>query len=132
MRSNVNIAGLVVLRNMRHASRFSRAEPELTPPITVSLRDGEVLVGWYTNEVPFSGEAIVFTDEAMTYGTASRHRRLAYADVLKVHFPKKELETTHLTIETASGQDEIIIAHSLGARDAYCLALALWSLNGRR
>ncbi len=128
----MKIAGSVILRYMRDASRFTRAAPELTPPIAVALHGDEILVGWYVNDEPFSGVAIVFTDEAMTFGTVATHHRLAYTDVLRSHFPRKESETTHLMVTTTSGPVEIVIAHSLRGRDAFCLGLALWTLSGRR
>ena len=128
----MKIEGSVILRYMRDASRFTRASPELTPPIAVALQGDEMLVGWYVNDEPLCGAMIVFTDDAMTFGTLASHRRLAYTDVLKSHFPKKESETTHLMVTTTSGPVEIVIAHSLRGRDAFCLGLALWQLSGRR
>lgn len=128
----MKIAGSVVLRYMRDTSRFTRASPASTPPLDVVLCDDEVLVGWYENDEPFRGSVIVFTDDAMTFGTAADHRRLAYANVVKSHFPEKTSETTHLTVTTTNGTEKILIAHSLRGRDAFCLGLVLWSLSDRR
>ncbi len=121
----MKIAGSVILRNMKHAARFTRAAPELTPPLDVELGDDEVLVGWYENVERFSGSVIVFTDEAMTFGTAASNRRLVYADVYKVNFPKKTIDTTHLTLETVHGTVAVVIANSLRGSDAYSLGGAL-------
>lgn len=122
-------AGSVILRHMRDAGGFVRAAPDLAAPLEVALGDGEVVVGWFRNPPPFAEHVIVFTDAAMLAGTPASHRRIGYAEIRSIAYPRKTPNDWQLALETTGGLAALVIGGATrpgsNALNAYCLAAAL-------
>ena len=128
----------VVRRNMKPSPRFvvAAASDEKAHEVSGLLEEGESLVGWYTNPVPWEREVVVFSDRAMYVRTPTGTQRIAWQEITDYELPKSKTTVDGVRVRMGDRFVFVRMAGSHGPdgkfKDAFQLTMVLQLLVNRR
>ena len=129
----------VVRRHMRRTSSgaFTRGDAGVCP-VSLSLEEGEEIVGWYTNPAPWLRSRVVFTSLAIWAIEGERANRIANAAIVGYEEPKSKTDIDGLCVVATDGPHFVRVAGSFGPhgiqKDAFSFLMvvrAIASANAR-
>ena len=108
----------IVRRYMKGTSGFVLCDEGKLAPVTVSLADGEVMIGWYKNPTPWDGSSLVFTSHAIWSAEGDTKERIAFGDIVGYESPRTK-GVSGLRVRTKDGFRFLRVAGAYGPSGKY-------------